>query len=276
MLALVADSIEGRLNMAVKGAVLGDILGSQYEFNRPRNLDWKEVPLISGLRPISFTDDTVMTLAIKKAIAEGKDLVATMVDVGRRYPDCGYGGTFYRWILGSDHSPYNSWGNGSAMRVAFVGEHYEDYDEMQRMAENTAAVSHDHPEGIKGAVVTATCIWMARHGKTRQEIYDYVLENYPKDEYEYSIGYSLDEMRPRYKWDVSCQGSVPAAMRCFYESTDYESFIRNIYSLPCDSDTFGAIAGGVAEEFYGGFGSVDAERILKEYLDHDLMEILLA
>ncbi len=262
--------------MAVKGAVLGDILGSQYEFNRPRNLDWKEVPLISGLRPISFTDDTVMTLAIKKAIAEGKDLVATMVDVGRRYPDCGYGGTFYRWILGSDHSPYNSWGNGSAMRVAFVGEHYEDYDEMQRMAENTAAVSHDHPEGIKGAVVTATCIWMARHGKTRQGIYDYVLENYPKDEYEYSIGYSLDEMRPRYKWDVSCQGSVPAAMRCFYESTDYETFMRNIYSLPCDSDTFGAIAGGVAEEFYGGFGSVDAERILKEYLDHDLMEILLA
>jgi ADP-ribosylglycohydrolase len=146
---------------------------------------------------------------------------------------------------------------------------------MQEMAKKTAEVSHNHPEGIKGAVVTATCIWMAKHGKSKQEIYDYVLEQYPKDEYEYSIGYSLDEMRPRYKWDVSCQGSVPAAMRCFYESTDYESFIRNIYSLHCDSDTFGAIAGGVAEEFYHGFGSVDADKILKEYLTDELYEILM-
>jgi len=261
--------------MAVKGAVLGDILGSQYEFDRPFELDWKNVPLISGL-PMGFTDDTVMTLAIKKAIAEGLDLTDTMVRIGRRYPNCGYGGRFYSWINDEDHRPYNSWGNGSAMRVAFVGEHYEDYDEMQRMAEDTAAVSHDHPEGIKGAVVTATCIWMARHGKTRQEIYEYVLEQYPVNKYEYSIGYSLDEIRPRYIWNESCQGSVPAAMRCFYESSDYESFIRNIYSLQCDSDTFGAIAGGVAEEFYGGFGNVDAEGILEEYLDHDLMEILLA
>lgn len=151
------------------------------------------------------------------------------------------------------------------MRFAFVGEYYEGYDEMQRMAEATAAVSHDHPEGNKGAVVTSTCIWMARHGKTRQEIYDYVLEQYPVNKYEYSIGYSLDEIRSRYVWNESCQSSVPAAMRCFYESSDYESFIRNIYSLQCDSDTFGAIAGGVAEEFYGGFGGVDAEGILKEF-----------
>ena len=261
--------------MAVKGAVLGDILGSQYEFDRPLDLDWKNVPLISGL-PMGFTDDTVMTLAIKKAIVEGLDLTDTMVRIGRRYPNCGYGGRFYSWINDEDHRPYNSWGNGSAMRVAFVGEHYEDYDEMQRMAEDTAAVSHDHPEGIKGAVVTATCIWMARHGKTRQEIYEYVLEQYPVNKYEYSIGYSLDEIRPRYIWNESCQDSVPAAMRCFYESSDYESFIRNIYSLQCDSDTFGAIAGGVAEEFYGGFGDVDAEGILEEHLDHDLMEILIA
>ena len=260
--------------MAVKGAVLGDILGSQYEFNRPRNLDWKGVPLISGLRPIGFTDDTVMTLAIKKALVEGKDLVATMVDIGRRYPDCGYGGRFYNWINGNSHEPYNSWGNGSAMRASFVGEFYENYDEMQRMAEATAAVSHDHPEGIKGAVVTATCIWMARHGKSKQEIYDYVLEQYPKADYEYSIAYSLDEIRPRYKWNESCQGSVPAAMRCFYESSDYESFIRNVFSLKCDSDTFGAIAGGVAEEFYGGFGKIDAERLLKKYLTKELLEIL--
>lgn len=261
-------------NMAVKGAVLGDILGSQYEFNRPRDLDWKAVPLISSRRPIGFTDDTVMTLAIKKALVEGKDLVTTMVDVGRRYPDCGFGGRFYGWIFGFDHSPYNSWGNGSAMRTAYIGEAFEDYDEMQKMAAEVAAVSHDHPEGIKGAVVTSTCIWMARHGKTKQEIYDYVLEQYPVKDYEYSIGYSLDEIRPRYTWNESCQGSVPAAMRCFYESTDYESFIRNVYSLNCDSDTFGAIAGGVAEEFYNGFGDVEADEILKKYLTEELEGIL--
>ena len=259
--------------MAVKGAVIGDILGAQFEFDRPRNLDWKNVPLTEGAA-IGFTDDTVMTLAIKKALKTGADLVTTMVDIGRKYPHSGYGGRFYGWINGDNHEPYNSWGNGSAMRVAFVGEFYEDYEEMQKMAAATAAVSHNHPEGIKGAVVTATCIWMARHGKSKQDIYDYVLEQYPKAEYEYSIAYSLDEIRPRYKWNESCQGSVPAAMRCFYESDDYESFIRNVFSLECDSDTFGAIAGGVAEEFYSGFGSVDGEGLLKKYLTPELLEIL--
>ena len=261
--------------MAIKGAVLGDILGAQYEFDRPRNLDWKNVPLTSG-EAIGFTDDSVMSLAIKKALVEGKDLVETMVAVGREYPFCGYGGRFYKWINGRNQSPYNSWGNGSAMRVSFVGEYYDDFDEMQKMAKATAEVSHNHPEGIKGAVVTATCIWMARNGKSKQEIYDYVLEQYPAADYEYSIAYSLDEIRPRYKWNESCQGSVPAAMRCFYESRDYESFIRNVFSLECDSDTFGAIAGGVAEEFYGGFGDIDAEGLLKKYLTKDLYEILMA
>ncbi|MCR5100730.1 MAG: ADP-ribosylglycohydrolase family protein [Butyrivibrio sp.] len=259
--------------MAVKGAVLGDILGSQYEFDRPKNLDWINVPLINDSK-IGFTDDSVMTLAIKKALVEGSDLVTTMVNVGRKYPFCGFGGNFYYWINGDDHKPYNSWGNGSAMRTSYIGEAFDDYDEMQKVAADVAAVSHNHPEGIKGAVVTSTCIWMARYGKSRQEIYDYVLKQYPASDYEYSIAYSLDEIRPRYKWNESCKGSVPAAMRCFYESTDYESFIRNVYSLECDSDTFGAIAGGVAEEFYKGFGSVDAEGILREYLDGYLMDII--
>ena len=260
--------------MAVKGAVLGDILGAQFEFDRPRDLDWKNVPLTEG-ENIGFTDDTVMTLAIKKALLTGADLVETMVTVGREYPFAGYGGRFFDWINGNDHEPYNSWGNGSAMRTSFVGEFYEDYDEMQKMAEKTAAVSHNHPEGIKGAIVMATCIWMAKHGRSKEEICDYVLEQYPKEEYEYSIAYSLEEIRPRYKWNESCQGSVPAAMRCFYESNDYESFLRNVFSLECDSDTFGAIAGGVAEEFYGGFGNVDAEGLLKKYLPRKLYEILV-
>jgi ADP-ribosylglycohydrolase len=231
------------------------------------------VPL-TGNPPARFTDDTVMTLAIKKAIIEGLDLTETMVEVGRRYPNCGYGGSFYNWVNGDDHTPYGSYGNGSAMRVSFVGEYYDDFDEMQLEAKATAALSHNHPEGIKGAVVTATCIWMARHGKSKQEIYDYVLSEYPPESYEYSVAYSLEELRPRYKWNETCQGSVPAAMRCFYESTDYESFMRNVISLNCDTDTFGAIAGGVAEEFYHGFGDLDAEKILEECLDDYLNMIL--
>lgn len=260
--------------MSIKGAVLGDILGSQYEYKRPKNLDWQNIPLIIEGKA-KFTDDSVMMLAIKKALIKEADLVETMVEVGQKYPFCGYGSKFFWWINGQDHEPYNSWGNGSAMRVAFVGEFYEDHEEMQAMAAKTAEVSHNHPEGIKGAVVTATCIWMAKHGKSKQEIYNYVLSEYPPEEYEYSIGYSLDEIRPRYKWNESCQGSVPVAMRCFYESSNYESFIRNIYSLLCDSDTFGAIAGSVAEEFYHGFGDIDADGILKNHLTEDLYEILV-
>lgn len=260
--------------MSVKGAVLGDILGSQYEFGRPDDLDYANVPLIIDGKA-SFTDDTVMTLAIKKAILENRDLTEVMVEVGRHYPSCGYGGNFYSWVLGDVHKPYNSWGNGSAMRVAFAGEYYEDFDEMQQMAAATAAVSHNHPEGIKGAVVTATCIYMAKHGKSKQEIYDYVLAEYPTDKYKYSIDKDLNTLRKTYVWTEKCCDTVPAAMRCFYESEDYESFIRNIYSLPCDSDTFGAIAGSVAEEFYGGFGEIDADDILKNYLSDELYEILI-
>lgn len=260
--------------MAVRGAVLGDIVGSQFEFHRPLNLDWENVKLYNKDN-CNYTDDTVMTLAIKKAIVEGKDLVDTMVDVGRHYPNSGYGGRFDHWVNSDDHSPYNSWGNGSAMRVSFIAEFFDDYHVMQDMAKKSAEVSHNHPEGIKGAVVTATCIWMARHGKTKDEIYDYVLSQYPTEQYEYSIGYSLSEIRPRYIWSESCQGSVPAAMRCLYESNDYESFMRNVYSLPCDSDTFGAIAGGVAEEYYHGFGYIDADSIINEHLTEELLSIML-
>lgn len=259
--------------MAILGAVLGDILGAQYEFDRPKDLDWKNVPLL-GENIIGFTDDSVMALAIKKALDENLDLVETMVKVGRHYPFCGYGGNFFYWIHSDDHRPYNSWGNGSAMRVAYVGEFYEDYGMMQEMAAKTAAVSHDHPEGIKGAVVTATCIWMAKHGKSKEEIYDYVLAEYPPESYLISIDKDMEYLRKHYKWTEKCSDTVTAAMRCFYESENYESFMRNIFSLDCDSDTFGAIAGGVAEEYYHGFGDLDAEGIVKKYLTEELKETL--
>lgn len=257
--------------MAVTGAVLGDISGSQYEFTRPADFDWKHCELFT--EKCRLTDDTVMTLAVKKAVLEEKDLSKVMHEVGRYYPNSGYGRKFYRWMYGKSPKPYNSLGNGSAMRVAFVGEYYEELHDVVRVAEKTAAVTHNHPEGIKGAVVTAVCIWMARHGKSKKQIYDYVLEQYPAGQYEYSIDRSLDELAPVYRWNETCMGSVSPAMRCFYESDSYESFLRNVFRLKCDSDTLAAIGGPVAEEFYHGVG-FDAEPILRKYLDDRMYEIL--
>lgn len=295
--------------MAIKGAILGDILGSQYEFGRPELLDWQNVPLCIPEKA-GFTDDTVMMMAIKKTLDRAamevahdlpteewlnisrkelieksgligmsdedaaKILTENMVDVGRHYPNCGFGGKFYHWIFTDNHKPYNSWGNGSAMRVAYVADFFTELNDVQDWARKTALVSHDHPEGIKGAVVTATCIWMAKNGKSKQDIYDYVLEQYSADQYPYSIDKDMDYLRRNYEWTEKCSDTVPAAMRCFYDSTDYESFMRNIYSFKCDSDTFGAIAGGVAEEFYHGFGDICEDELLTQFLDLALYQIL--
>lgn len=257
--------------MAVIGAVLGDIAGSQYEFYRPDDLDWKRCELFT--EKCTFTDDTVMTLAIKKALQEESNLTETMREIGQCYPNSGYGGNFYHWIFGKNPKPYYSFGNGSAMRVSFVGEYFEDVADVIREAEKTAMVSHNHPEGVKGAVVTAVCIWMAKRGKTKQDIYDYVLEQYPAEKYEYSIDKNMEYLEKHYRWNETCMGSVPVAMRCFYESDSYENFIRNVFRLKCDSDTLGVIGGAAAEEFYQGVG-FDAESILEKYLDERLYKIL--
>lgn len=255
--------------MAVKGAILGDIAGSQYEFRKPNDPETCEL----FTEKCSFTDDTVMTLALKKAIDEGLDYAETMREVGNHYPYCGYGGMFIYWLKHKEAKAYNSFGNGSAMRVSYVADHYEDLDEVKKYARLSAEVSHDHPEGVKGAEVTAVCIWMAKHGKTKQEIYDYVLEQYPPETYKFSIDKSVEYLEKQYHWDVTCMGSVPVAMRCFYESDDFESMMRLLYRLECDMDTLGAIAGGVAEEYYHGTG-LDTDTILKKYLDERLSRIL--
>ena len=182
--------------MAVIGAVLGDIAGSQFEFNRPENLDYKHCELFTNR--CSYTDDTIMTLAVKKAILENADFTKTMREIGQPYPYSGYGGRFYEWMYGENPKPYNSFGNGSAMRVSFVGEHFDALEDVISMAEKSAEVTHNHPEGIKGAVVTAVCIWMARHGKTKEDIFQYVLEQYPAEKYEYSIAVPLDELEKIY------------------------------------------------------------------------------
>jgi len=254
--------------MAVTGAIIGDIMGSLFEFDQCENYEGTELLTENCM----FTDDTVMTLAIKKALLEGKDMVKTVREVGQKHPLCGYGGKFEEWMFSENPKPYGSFGNGSAMRVSFVGEYYEDLEEVKKMAEKTAEFSHNHPEGIKGAVVTAVCIWMAKHGKTKQEIYDYVLEMYPAEKYEWNITVPLSKLQKDYKWDVTCQGSVPVAMRCFFESDSYISFIRNVISFYCDSDTLCCIGGGVAEEYYHSTG-FDDELIMTGFLTDDLYEI---
>ena len=257
--------------MAVIGAILGDIAGSQYEFHRPKRLAYKSCALFTD--KCKFTDDTVMTLAVKKAIDEDLDLVQTMQEIGRKYPDSGYGGRFRHWVMGVNPKPYESYGNGSAMRVAYVGEHYDDLLDVISQAEKTAAVTHNHSEGIKGAVTTAVCIWMARMGKSKQEIYDYALQQYPAGSYAYSVDKDLDYLEKHYVWNETCMGSVPTAIRCFLDSDSFETFMRNIFRLKCDSDTLGAIGGAVAEEFYHGVG-FDPKPGLRKYLDDRLWGIL--
>ena len=256
--------------MAITGAILGDIAGSQYEGEQCE--DYENCEIFTGRN--MFTDDTVTTLAVKYAIDNNVPFVDAFKKICRKYPNCGYAEMFERWVFSDNGEPYGGWGNGSAMRTSYIGEYYEDLQDVQRVAKECASVTHNDPEGIKGAVVTATCIWMAKHGKTKEEIYLYVLEQYPTDKYRYSIEHDLEYIRENYEWNASCSGCVPVAMRCFYESESYESFIRNVFSLDCDCDTLGCIGGGVAEEFYGGTG-FDDDKVLCRYLDADLWDIFL-
>ncbi len=256
--------------MAITGAILGDIAGSQYEYDRPKNMDWKKCELFS--EKCMFTDDTVMSLAIKSAVDKGLEYKDEARRIGWFYPNCGYGGHFFEWMFCEEPKPYNSLGNGSAMRVSYIGEYFGNLDEVKQESKKSALFSHNHPEGIKGAVVTAVCIWMSRHDRTKEDIFEYVLSQYPPGKYNFSIDKDLSYLREHYSWDVTCMTSVPVAMRCFYESDSYISFIRNVFSLDCDCDTLCAIGGAVVEEAYDGTG-LKEDKILEHYLDPRLYEI---
>jgi ADP-ribosylglycohydrolase len=226
------------------GAIIGDIVGSVYEFN---NIKTKDFPLFR--KECYFTDDTVMTVAVSVALAKGgkaSDYIDAMKRFGRLYPTVGYGGKFACWLSSGKSEPYNSWGNGSAMRVSPVGWNYNSMEEVERAAETSAAVTHNHPEGIKGARATAAAIFLARTGQSKAEIKAYI-----ESQYAYDLNRSLDEIRPTYEFNESCQGTVPEAIIAFLESTDFEDAIRNAISLGGDSDTLAAITGGIAEAAYG-------------------------
>ena len=226
------------------GAIIGDIIGSVYEWN---NIKTKDFPLFSS--ECTFTDDTVMTIAIAEGLMKGgnaEEFIAAMKKYGSLYPNAGYGSRFGSWLFSEDVNPYNSWGNGSAMRVSSVAWMFDSLQEVEKYAEVSAAVTHNHPEGIKGAQAAAAAIFLAREGKTKDEIKAYIVSNYG-----YDLSRTLDEIRPSYRFNESCQETVPQAIIAFLESVDFEDAIRNAISMGGDSDTLAAITGSIAEATYG-------------------------
>jgi ADP-ribosylglycohydrolase len=231
------------------GSIIGDTAGSVYEFNNIKTMDF---PFFS--EKSDYTDDSIMTMAVAdwllKDPTHGMDtLEASLISFAKKYP-CpmgGYGGMFFRWLFRSDgkREPYNSWGNGSAMRASANGWMFDTLEETERVAGLSAAITHNHPEGIKGAQSTAAAIFMARNGSSKEAIRSYITEKYG-----YNLNRTCDEIRPVYGWDGSCQGTVPEAMIAFFDSTDFESAIRLAVSLGGDSDTLACITGGIAEAFY--------------------------
>ncbi len=222
------------------GAIAGDIIGSVYEHYPIKT---KDFPLFHPR--CRFTDDTVLTVAVADAILTGRPYEQSLREIGRRYPRAGYGGSFIGWLHSDHPQPYNSWGNGSAMRVSPVGFAFDTEDEVLGEAEKTANISHNHPEGVKGAQATALAVFLARMGHTKEEIRDQIRQRFG-----YNMHRTVDDIRPTYYFDVSCQGTVPEAIIAFLDSTSYEDAVRNAISLGGDSDTLACITGGIAEAFY--------------------------
>ena len=230
----------------MKGAIIGDIVGSVYEFH---NIKTKDFPLFNERS--KFTDDTVMTCAVAGALMyameNGSDLLDTLTeylqDFGRAFPHRGYGGRFKKWLKSDDPQPYNSLGNGAAMRCSAAGWIASTPEKAFELGMYTAAPTHNHPEGMKAAGITAMLIWHARHGADKAQ-----LRSIAEKAYELPV---LDEIRPDYSFDVSCQGTMPVAISAFLESMDFEDAIRNAVSVGGDSDTIAAITGAIAEAYYG-------------------------
>jgi len=247
------------------GAIIGDIVGSVYEWD---NIKTKAFKLFK--KECFFTDDSILTIAVADAIEKGgtkEDFIQSIKTFGRKYPNAGYGSNFRKWLLSSQVKPYNSYGNGSAMRVSPIAFAYDSLKVVEEKAKISAEITHNHPEGIKGAQATAASIFLARNNYTKKAIKEYIEKTYG-----YDLNKTLDDIRPDYTFDVSCQGTVPEAIIAFLESKDFEDAIRNAISLGGDSDTLAAITGSIAE---GAYGIPDAikEKALS-YLDDDLLTVV--
>ena len=255
------------------GALIGDMVGAPYEFDRGRKT--KEFPLF--IKYSQFTDDSVMSIAVAEALLScskdaddetiQKACINRMQKWGRAYPDAGYGGRFIHWIFADDPKPYSSWGNGSAMRVSSAGWLYDSLERTRHVAGLTASVSHDHPEGIKGAEATAEAIWLARHNYSKEEIRERIVSDFG-----YDLSRTCDEIRPYYHHVESCQETVPEAITAFLEGNDFEDVIRTAVSLGGDCDTLTCIAGSIAEAYYGIPQEIKEEA--KRRLPEEMLEVL--
>lgn len=243
------------------GAISGDVIGSVYERNAVKTTDFELFTPKS-----TFTDDTVLTVAIADALMNNKNFTKTVRAYAIRYPNAGYGGTFKKWMIGLIDGPYDSWGNGSAMRVSPVAFVFDDLQTVVDTAASTAVITHNHPEGVKGAQATAAAIFVARTGGSKADIKDLI-----SSEYGYDLDRTLAEIRPEYKFDVSCQGSVPESIIAFLESENVEEAIRNAVSLGGDADTMACIAGAIAQAYYKEIPAAIAmqtrDRLPQSFLD---------
>ena len=256
------------------GAILGDIIGSRFEFDRGGKT--KDFELLTA--EDAYTDDSVMTVAVAEGLLNaGKDApfaeiedscIESMKKWGKLYPNAGYGQSFWSWLFSKGKpEPYGSYGNGSAMRVSAAGWLYDSIEKTREVARATAKVTHDHPEGIKGAECTAAVMFLARTGVSKEEIKDYVIR-----EFGYDFSETLEEMRARHEHVETCQDSLPKALRSFFDGDSYEDVVRNAVSLGGDTDTLAAIAGAMAEAFYGMPGKLRTESISR--IEEDMREVL--
>jgi len=245
------------------GSVIGDIIGSVYEH---KNIKTTSFPLFSP--GSTFTDDTVLTIAIADSLLNNRSYIETLKKYGRKYPYAGYGVSFYHWIFSDSNAPYGSWGNGAAMRVGPIGFRFETLDEVMVEAKRCAEVTHNHKEGIKGAQATASSIFLSRIGRSKIEIKEYI-----ETTFNYNLNRSIDDIRPVYQFDVSCQGSVPEAIIAFLDSKDFVDAIRKAISIGGDSDTIACVAGGIAEAFYEKI-PFNVLETTKRLLPGDLLSII--
>lgn len=247
------------------GAIAGDIIGSVYEKDPVKSVSF---PLFQ--EDSRFTDDTVLTIAVADSLLNDRSFEETVRDYACKYPFAGYGGTFIKWMTRIITGPYNSWGNGSAMRVSPVGFAYEQLQEVMQVAEASAEITHNHPEGIKGAKAVAAAVYLARSGFGKPLIKDHIQRIFG-----YDLEMTLADIRPSYAFDVSCQGSVPQSILAFLESTNWESAVRNAISLGGDADTMACIAGAIAEAFYGGV-PVEIEKEVMSRIPEEFQAIISA
>lgn len=267
---LIHDKDFMELGKGIFGAIIGDIVGSIYEFD---NIKTKDFKLFSY--DCYFTDDTVMSIAIYKSLNDCKGdytnlseiTIQNMQTIGRKYPGAGYGGRFHGWIYNDDPKPYYSFGNGAAMRISAVAYFANSIEEVKELSRKVTEVTHNHPEGLKGAEATAIAIYLAKEGKSIEDIRKHINDNY------YKLDFTLDEIRPFYKFNETCQNTVPQAIEAFLESTSFEDAIRNAISIGGDSDTLAAITGSIAEAYYGIPRNIKEEALT--FLDERLLNIMI-